>query len=301
MNYRIGGHNVRITAEHGYEMLDKLLPSFKPFETTEAIPGEPFLTMSLQRSIKPVPQELLRHITDADTGNGVIKVERMEEGTYQFTICNVSGTPCALLQTASDFSDCRCAIRGDLGTKRFALNGAMMLVYAFRGALSDTLLIHASVVRHKGRAYAFTAASGTGKSTQASNWLNNIEGCDLINDDNPIVRYLNGKSVLYGSPWSGKTACYRNVMVPLGAIMKIERDTVNHVTPLSTLETFGTLLTACSAIRTDEKVYGSLCDVVSKVIGTITMATLHCLPDAASAEVCRCYLEEGDERQKKEK
>ncbi len=301
MNYRIGGHYVRITAERGDEVLDKLLPSFKPFEMRDAILGEPFLTMSLQRSIKPVPQESLRHITDADTGNGVIKVERTTDGAYQFTICNISGIPCALLQTTSDFSDCRCTIRGDFGTKRFALNGAMMLVYAFRGALHDTLLIHASVVRHSGMAYAFTAASGTGKSTQVSNWLNNIEGCDLVNDDNPIVRYLDGKSVLYGSPWSGKTACYRNIIVPLGAIMKIERDTVNHVTPLSTLEAFGTLLTACSAIRTDEKVYGSLCNVVSKVVGSIIMATLHCLPDAASAEVCRCYIEEGEVRQEKEK
>ncbi len=295
MNYRIGGHYVKIAAERGDETLDKLLPSFKPFETKDEIQGEPFLTLSLQRSLKPVPQEQLRHITDADTGNGTIRVERTAEGAYQFTICNISGTPCALLQTTNDFSHCHCAIRGDLGTKRFALNGAMMLVYAFRGALYDTLLIHASVVRHQGRAYAFTAASGTGKSTQVFNWLNNIEDCDLINDDNPIVRFNDGKSMLYGSPWSGKTACYRNITVPLGAIIKIERDTVNHVTSLPTLDAFGTLLTACSAIRTDEKIYGSLCNVVSKVVGSITMATLHCLPDAASAETCRRYLEEAAE------
>lgn len=294
MNYRIGGHYVRVVAEQGDEVLEKLLPSFKPFEAAEETANdEPFFTMSLLRGLKPIPQDCLRHITDSDTGNGMIRVERTAEGDYQFTIHNVDGMPCALVQTSKSFADCRCAIRGDLGNKRYAFNGVMMLTYAFRGALADTLLIHASVVRHNGKAYAFTAASGTGKSTQVSNWLNNIEGCDLVNDDNPIVRCTNGKAVLYGSPWSGKTACYRNINVPLGAIMKIERDTVNHVTPLPTLEAFGVLLTACSAIRTDEEVYRALCDTVSNVVGCVTMATLHCLPDAASAEVCRSYLEEG--------
>ena len=51
-----------------------------------------------------------------------------------------------------------------------------MLTYAFSAAYYDTLLIHASVVRHNGKAYAFTAKSGTGKSTHVANWMRYIEG-----------------------------------------------------------------------------------------------------------------------------
>ena len=40
-----------------------------------------------------------------------------------------------------------------------------------------------------------------------------------------------GKSILYGSPWSGKTPCYRNISCKLGAVVLIERDDHNHVEP----------------------------------------------------------------------
>lgn len=292
MDYLIGNHCVRILSEGGDEILERLLPSFLPFKCSGGDDAEPLFTVSLQRKLVPYPEGECRLVTEADTGNGVIKVERKADGEYQFTICNVQGRPCALLQTTAEFDTCRCAIRGGEADRRYGMNSIAMLMYAFRGAQFGTLLIHASVVRHRGRAYAFTAQSGTGKSTQVSNWLNNIDGCDLVNDDNPIVRIEGGEVTLYGSPWSGKTACYRNISVPLGAILKIERAPSNYVTPLSPFEAFAVLLTACSAIRTDEVVYRKMGDVVTEVVEHTTMATLHCLPDAESAQVCRRYLED---------
>ncbi len=292
MDYEIGGHHVRVLSEYGNDSFDKLLPSFSNFIISEKEDSTPMLTVSLLQKLPTFPEKECRHITDSDTGNGIIRVSRTTDGSYQFIICNVAGKPCALLQSTATFEQCRCAIRGNEADKRYGMNSVMMIAYAFRGALCDTLLIHASVVRHKEKAYAFTAVSGTGKSTQVSNWLNNIEGCDLINDDNPIVRIHNGNVMLYGSPWSGKTACYRNIRVPLGAIIKIERATTNYVTPLTPLDAFVVLLTACSTIRTDELIYKNLGDVVTAVIEHTTMATLHCLPNAESAMVCRKYLEE---------
>lgn len=291
MDFSIGEHHVRIVAEGGDAMIDALLPSFRPFKKKVAPDARPLLTVTLCPHLKAYQKDECRHITDSDTGNGIIRVERRSDGGYQFTICNIAGTPCALLQTTAEFDSCQCAVRGGEGDRRYGMNGVVMLMFAFRGAQFGTLLIHASVVRHSGRAYAFTAVSGTGKSTQVSNWLNNIEDCDLVNDDNPIVRVNGDEVTLYGSPWSGKTACYRNISVPLGAILKIERATTNYVTPLRTLEAFAVLLTACSAIRTDEVIYKKLGDVVSAVVERTTMATLHCLPNAESAFVCREYLE----------
>lgn len=75
-----------------------------------------------------------------------------------------------------------------------------MLIFAFAGSLKETLLIHASLVRQNGYGYAFIAKSGTGKSTQVSMWLRYLKGCDLMNDDNPIIRIINGEAFIYGSP-----------------------------------------------------------------------------------------------------
>lgn len=292
MDYCIGGHNVTIEVDGDDSFLDTLLPSFVPFKTTHEKGAPRLFTLRLERRLKMLPAEGKRLITEADTGNGVTKVERTADGRYQLLIHTLRGLPCALLITSPQFGDCRCAIRGDLSVKRFALNSVMMLTYAFSAAFHDTLLIHASVVRHSGRAYAFTAESGTGKSTQVANWLKTIEGCDLVNDDNPIIRLVGGQPMLYGSPWSGKTACYRNIRVPLGAVLKITRDTVNRVEPLKPVDAFAMLLTACSTIRSDEEIYRRMCDTVSSLLSKVTMARLHCLPDAASAQVCRRFLEE---------
>ena len=178
---------------------------------------------------------------------------------------------------------------------RFALNNALMLSYAFSSAYHDTLLIHASVVRHNGISYAFTAKSGTGKSTQVANWLRNIPGCDLVNDDNPIIRIEktsdgSAHPILYGSPWSGKTPCYRNVKTPLGAIVMIKRDNHNEMIPQSALESFVTVLSACSAMKWDEELYTHVCRTCSKFVETIQVTELHCLPDAESALTACSYL-----------
>ena len=85
-----------------------------------------------------------------------------------------------LLITNSTFDKCRCALNGNNSMRQFGLNNALMLAYAFAGSFKDTALIHASLVRQNGKGYAFTAKSGTGKSTHVGLWLKHLPGCDLM-------------------------------------------------------------------------------------------------------------------------
>ena len=71
--------------------------------------------------------------------------------------------------------------------------------------------------------------SGTGKSTHTQLWLKHIEGTDLMNDDNPVVRFINGETIIYGSPWSGKHGLANNVCVPLKGICLLHRGTENVI------------------------------------------------------------------------
>ena len=59
--------------------------------------------------------------------------------------------------------------------RSFGLNDALMLIYAFRGAFCQTLLIHASTIRLGDYGYPFTAKSGTGKSTHSALWMKHID------------------------------------------------------------------------------------------------------------------------------
>ena len=304
MNYLLGGHIISITVSEtsqtasslGVEsslLLDHILPSFIPFKTDIPSDAQQLMCLTIVDNLKEIKDAHL--IRDVDTGNGMTRVDRLESGGYQFLVRDISGNPCALLQTSQQFSNCKVAIRGSLPTMRFALNNALMLSYAFSSAYFDTLLIHASVVRHDGVSYAFTAKSGTGKSTQVANWLRNIPNCDLVNDDNPIIRIerdSDGKphAILYGSPWSGKTPCYRNVKTPLGAIVMIKRADHNEMLPQSPLEAFTTVLSACSAMKWDTELYSRVCRTCSLFVENIKVTELHCLPDAQSAITACNYL-----------
>lgn len=307
MNYLLGGHIIRINVSEtsrtvsaiGVEpsmFLDHILPSFIPFRINSADISsnvQPLMNLTIVDNLKEIKDAHL--IRDIDTGNGMTRVDRLPSGGYQFLVRDITGFPCALLQTSPQFSDCKVAIRGGLPTMRFALNNALMLSYAFSSAYYGTLLIHASVVRHDGLSYAFTAKSGTGKSTQVANWLRNISNCDLINDDNPIIRIERddtGKpqAILYGSPWSGKTPCYRNVKTPLAAIVMIKRDNHNEMLPQLPLKAFTTVLSACSAMKWDTELYSRVCRTCSLFVENIQVTELHCLPDAQSAITACNYL-----------
>ena len=59
---------------------------------------------------------------------------------------------------------------------------------------------------------------------------------------NPIVRVIDGKPYIYGSPWSGKTPCYRNIKAELGSISRIDRAKENSVEQMDAIEAFASLL-----------------------------------------------------------
>ena len=272
-----------------------LLPSFRPFRCDEGgADDDVFVSLVVDDALPPVHKPNRERIGRFDTGNGETVVDLLPDGGYQFIIKDINGNDCCLLQANKDFSQCRCALNGSYNMRCFGLNNALMLAFAFAGCHRQTLLIHASLVRCDGRGYAFIAKSGTGKSTQVSSWLRYIPGCDLMNDDNPIVRIIGDEVFIYGSPWSGKTPCYRQVKAPLGAVTRIDRAKQNSIERLAPIEAFASLLPACSTMRWDGPIFNAICDNVTQVVERIGIYTLHCLPDREAALVC--YEEVRDER-----
>ena len=236
-----------------------------------------------------------------DTGNGDTIVHQLPDGGYQYIVRDIMGNDCCLLIANDKFTHCRCALNGDWTMRSFGLNNALMMTFAFAGAYHQTMLIHASATmisqercevrgeRCEGGddyvGYPFIAASGTGKSTHTSLWLKHIKGAQLLNDDNPIIRIIDGTPYLFGSPWSGKTPCYRNRKTRLGAVTRIERAPENSIERLSPIEAFASLLPACSSMKWDEGTYRLLCDAITRIIETTPIYTLHCLPDEEAARL----------------
>ena len=262
----------------------QLLPSFKAFATDEAPAAKLLFTLTIDNGLRPVRGR--QKIRNFDTGNGDTIVYQLPDGGYQYIIRDIYDRDCCLLVCNADFSECQCALNGDWTMQSFGLNDALMLVYAFAGSFHDTLLIHASTIMQGDYGYPFTAKSGTGKSTHSALWLKHIDACELMNDDNPIVRLIDGEPYIYGSPWSGKTPCYRNVKARLGAITQIDRAPANSIERLNPIMAFATLLPACSSMKWDPIIYDNLCNTITRIIETTPIYILHCLPDEEAAQIC---------------
>ena len=114
--------------------------------------------------------------------------------------------------------------------------------------------------------YQYIIKDIQGKSTQVSMWLRYLSGCDLMNDDNPILRIIDGTPYIYGSPWSGKTPCYRNVKAKLGAITRIDRAQKNYVEKLSPAEAFASILPSCSSMKWDLDIFNNICNTISHLV-----------------------------------
>lgn len=285
--FRIAGLYVKIIFLPSQRNSVSLIPSFQPFACKEVADSDLFFQIDVDDNLRPVPKDQRSLIRDFDTGNGNIIVYQLTDGGYQYVIKDINGYSCALLITNKNFIHCHCALNGNYDMRSFGLNSVLMLAFAFAGASRSVLLIHASLVRHRGWGYPFIAKSGTGKSTQVSSWLRYIPDCDLMNDDNPIIRILDdGKPYIFGSPWSGKTPCYRNVMAPLGAVTRIDRADKNWVERLNPVEAFTSFLPSCSSMKWDIDIYRKICDTVTRVVETVPIYTLHCLPDKEAAMVC---------------
>jgi len=290
-HFRIADFYIRLIFQEGQRNSMRLLPSFKPFVIDESdvkSDEEPLFQMTIDDTLQPYPRDKRERIRDFDTGNGNTIVDQLDDGGYQYIIKNINGADCCMLQSNKSFNDCHVALNGNYNMRCFGLNNALMLVFAFAASYHNALLIHASLVRHKGFGYPFIAKSGTGKSTQVSSWLKYIPDCDLMNDDNPIVRYFEdeNKAYIYGCPWSGKTPCYRNVKAPLGAITRIDRAPANSIERMAPIEAFASFLPACSTMRWDSIIYNNLCDTITRIVETTPIYTLHCLPDRDAAELC---------------
>ena len=111
-----------------------------------------------------------------------------------------------------------------------AANDFIRFAFIYTSAFHQTVILHASCIKNKDKGIAFMGRSGIGKSTHSSLWLKFIAGSELLNDDQPAVRILNDMPIIFGTPWSGKTLCYKNLQVELVAILCMDQQLYNKIT-----------------------------------------------------------------------
>lgn len=174
---------------------------------------------------------------------------------------------------------------------KFAVNNALMVLYAIASAPYNTALFHAAVVNYEGKGYMFLGKSGTGKSTHARLWLKYNEGSELLNDDNPVVRIEkdvdeNSVTRVYGSPWSGKTPCYKNEVYPLGGFVMLSQAPYNKIERLRGVRAYAALVPCISGKRWESVIADGLHKTENALAMNVPVWYLECLPDEDAAKLC---------------
>ncbi|MBR5540918.1 MAG: hypothetical protein IKU64_00950 [Bacteroides sp.] len=148
----------------------------------------------------------------------------------------------------------------------------------------DTVAIHSSCIVYGDKAVLFLGESGTGKSTHTRLWREHIEGAFLLNDDSPFLRVEDGKIWAYGSPWSGKTPCYKQERYELKGCVRLSQAPFNQMKKLPVLQAYGAIHPSCPPeFAYDGVLYDHISDFINKLLSSVPFYHLACLPDKAAS------------------
>lgn len=146
-------------------------------------------------------------------------------------------------------------------------------------------MLHSSAVEVDGKAYLFSAPSGTGKSTHTMQWLKLFgDRARIINDDKPAIRFVDEKPYAYGTPWSGKSDLNVNIGVPLQGICILERSEENFIIPLDEASSIFSILN--QTIRPKSEVnMNNLLTLLDKIISTVPVWRMGCNISLEAAKI----------------
>ena len=274
-DYIIAGHRIRIAGSEAWRRTVSELDGFKPFEVKEE--GEPLATFSYTDEKGP---ELIEVQYESGVDGIVDRFGRYEEG-YLFVMTPPTGETLRLWRKDGETI---LHFHGNLLPRlvRFAL----WIAYGLATLPYRTVAIHTSVIQYQGRTVIFLGESGTGKSTHTRLWREHIEGAILLNDDSPILRIVDGVPHMFGSPWSGKTPCYKNEDYPLAACVRLSQAPYNRIERLNVRQAYAALHPSCPPdFAYDDRLYDSISETPSDVLAVTPVYHLACLPDADAARL----------------
>ena len=162
---------------------------------------------------------------------------------------------------------------------------------------ANALPIHASHIQLQGRAIAFTAPCGTGKSTQAALWEKH-RGAKVINGDKTLLLCKESPIYASGLPYSGTCGICHNAAAPLQAIVVLEQGRENVLTPLRGAKAVSRLMTGVICQSWHEGDTEKALSLAIHVATCVPVFLLSCLPDESAVSCLESALQELSEKEK---
>lgn len=282
-DYQIAGHRIRVEGEERWTEAVAGLDGFKPFEVEPE--GEPAARFVLTDEEAPAFTA-----TQYESGvDGIVDTFGRYRDGYLFVMTPPAGGTLSVWKADGSHT-----VRFSGALTPRLLRFALWIAYGLSTLPLQTIAIHTSVIRYKGRTVLFLGESGTGKSTHTRLWREHIEGAVLLNDDSPILRIVDGKPWMFGSPWSGKTPCYKAESYPLAACVRLSQAPYNKIRRLNIAQGYAAIHPSCPPdFAYDDALYDCISETLGHVLEQVPIYHLECLPDAAAARLsCKTVFED---------
>ncbi|MBQ8674396.1 MAG: hypothetical protein IJ511_10255 [Bacteroides sp.] len=275
VRYSVGGVCLAVCGSRLAQVVEQIV-AFAPFRVSEGTPRFSFV----EGRVEEVPQVV--NTQYRFTHEGVSSEFSATADGYLLSMQLDEEPPLYLWHRVGES---HLWLSGNLAMRlvRFAL----WVGYGLMRATDGSVAIHSSCIVHEGRAVLFLGESGTGKSTHTRLWREHITGSFLLNDDSPIVTVeSDGRVWVYGSPWSGKTPCYRAERYELQACVRLSQAPANRIRRLSPLHAYAALHPSCPPqFAYDDRLYSGISDTMGRMIAAVPCYHLACLPDEAAARL----------------
>ena len=270
--YEVAGHCFGVIGETLCNVMNSI-PGFRPFESDR----KDTLFEFKESNNSPVMQSVQYSFTYEDV---VGAFGRFEKGCMLVLI--PENRPSLNLWVTDGSANVEICGNVELYLLRFALwvgYGLMTLPY-------NTVAVHSSCIVYNEKAVLFLGESGTGKSTHTRLWRESIQGASLLNDDSPIIRVEDGIVWAYGSPWSGKTPCYKTEKYQIKGCVRLSQAPGNDIKRLSILQAYGAIHPSCPPeFAYDTYLYDYVSSFINQVLTNVPFFHLACLPNHEAAQL----------------
>ncbi len=146
------------------------------------------------------------------------------------------------------------------------------------------IMLHSSAINFNGRGIAFSAKSGTGKSTHTAFWVEKFkDNCVILNDDKPVIKKENGSYYIYGTPWSGKSDINLNAKAPLYAIVLLERGEKDEISLCDKNVALKKILESTVHPKNLE-LFNSMLEIIEDILKNVKIYSLKCTKNVSSVD-----------------
>lgn len=149
----------------------------------------------------------------------------------------------------------------------------------------NVILFHSAAITVGGKAYLFTAPSGTGKSTHIKLWRKRFgKAVGIINGDKPLISVTPDEIRVWGTPWDGKEHWSANRSAPIAGICQIARGAENEICRVSSGEALSVLFSQTYRPTTEAGMRKSV-QLLAEIAQRVPFWRLKCNMSTEAAEV----------------